>query len=206
MIRILREAGISVAAVALGATATLAAPPAHARTLSAAAAPASDQNWFGSLLDALFGDSAESALPPAPPPPSLDQLVSRYQAPAIAGREQDCLANAVYFESRGEPIKGQLAVADVVLNRAASGRYPADLCDVVTQKAQFSFVRHGRIPGADRASEAWRKAVAIAHIAAEKLVEAVPADVLWYHAAYVAPSWRHRLTEESRIGLHIFYS
>jgi hypothetical protein len=205
MTRILRAAGIAVAAVALGATATLAAPAAHARTLSAAA-QAPDESWLGGLFEALFGDSTEIPPPPAPPPPSLDQLVALYQAPAIAGREQDCLADAVYFESRGEPIQGQLAVADVVLNRAASGRYPADLCDVVTQKAQFSFVRHGRIPGADRASEAWRKAVAIAHIAEEKLAAAVPGDVLWYHAAYVAPSWRHRLTEEGRIGLHIFYS
>jgi N-acetylmuramoyl-L-alanine amidase len=204
MTRILRAAGTAVAAVALGATATLAASPAQARTLSAAVQP-SDQNWFGSLFDALFGDLTQSP-PPAPPPPSLEELVSLYQAPVIAGREQDCLADAVYFESRGEPIQGQLAVADVVLNRAASGRYPADLCEVVTQKAQFSFVRHGRIPGADRESEAWRKAVAIAHIAQEKLASALPGDVLWYHAAYVAPSWRHRLTEEGRIGLHIFYS
>jgi spore germination cell wall hydrolase CwlJ-like protein len=139
-------------------------------------------------------------------PPSLDQLVLRYEAPAVRDRQQDCLANAVYFESRGEPVQGQLAVADVVMNRAASGHYPADLCDVVTQKAQFSFVRRGHIPAADKDSPAWRKAVAVARIAAAKVAEAVPAGVLWYHAAYVAPSWRRGLNVKSRIGLHVFYS
>jgi spore germination cell wall hydrolase CwlJ-like protein len=60
---------------------------------------------------------------------------------------------------------------------------------------------------ADRASEAWRKAVAIAHIAEDKLTQAeVPAGVLWYHATYVSPSWGKRLTRETQIGLHIFYS
>jgi spore germination cell wall hydrolase CwlJ-like protein len=176
MIRILRAAGIAAAALALCASATIAAP----------AAPRADES--------------------APPAPSLDRLVLRYETPAVGDRQQDCLANAVYFESRGEPVQGQLAVANVVLNRAASGHYPADLCDVVTQKAQFSFVRRGHIPAADKGSPAWRKAVAIAHIAAAKIAEAVPADVLWYHAAYVAPSWRHGLNVEGRIGLHIFYS
>ena len=143
---------------------------------------------------------------PQPAPPSLDALVLRYEGPAVRDRQQNCLANAVYFESRGEPVEGQLAVANVVLNRAASGHYPTDLCGVVTQKARFSFVHHGRIPSANRKSPAWRKAVAIAHIAAAKIAEAVPADVLWYHAAYVAPAWRRDLTVEGRIGLHIFYS
>jgi spore germination cell wall hydrolase CwlJ-like protein len=60
---------------------------------------------------------------------------------------------------------------------------------------------------ADRASEAWRKAVAIAHIAHEKLTQAeLPSSVLWYHADYVAPSWGKRLTRQTQIGLHIFYS
>jgi spore germination cell wall hydrolase CwlJ-like protein len=94
----------------------------------------------------------------------------------------------------------------VVLNRAASGRYPADLCAVITQKAQFSFIRHGRFPHADRGSEAWKKAVAIASIARQKLAGSLPASCLWYHATYVSPSWGKRLTRQTQIGLHIFYS
>ena len=137
---------------------------------------------------------------------NLEQLVAANADAEIKDGEQDCLAGAVYFEARGEPLDGQLAVAEVVLNRAKSGRYPPTICGVVTQKAQFSFIRAGRFPPADRASDAWRKAVAISRIALDRLAAKVPAGVLWYHATYVSPSWGKRLREEARIGLHIFYS
>jgi spore germination cell wall hydrolase CwlJ-like protein len=138
---------------------------------------------------------------------ALDALVAVHQAAETNGADEDCLANAVYFEARGEPLQGQLAVAEVVMNRAASGRYPASLCAVVVQPAQFSFVRRGRIPAADRASEAWRRAVAVAKIAEERMLPRVlPSSCLWYHAAYVSPGWGRRLAQTARIGLHIFYS
>jgi hypothetical protein len=139
-------------------------------------------------------------------PSSLGAMVYSYAGIATANSEQECLANAVYFEARSEPIEGQLAVAEVVLNRAASGRYPTDLCAVITQKAQFSFIQRGRFPRADRSSEAWKKAVAIANIARQKLAGSLPSSVLWYHATYVSPSWGKRLTKQTQIGLHIFYS
>jgi hypothetical protein len=142
----------------------------------------------------------------APAPPSLDQLVDALATRKTSDGEQDCLANAVYFEARGEPIQGQLAVAEVVLNRAASGKYPASLCGVVKQKAQFSFVSKGRFPKANKTSEAWRKSVAIARIARAGMVQELGDDVLWYHANYVAPSWGSHLNRETQIGLHIFYS
>jgi|SRR4051812_8675025 spore germination cell wall hydrolase CwlJ-like protein len=138
---------------------------------------------------------------------SLDSLVETEAAEQVADAEQECLANAVYFEARGEPLQGQLAVAEVVMNRAASGRYPASLCGVVVQRAQFSFVRGGRIPHADRGSQAWRRAVGVARVAFErKAPRLLPANCLWYHADYVSPSWGHRLAETTRIGQHIFYS
>ena len=137
---------------------------------------------------------------------SLNELVAAYEGTSVADREQECLANAVYFEARGESIEGQLAVAEVVMNRAASGRYPTTLCAVITQKAQFSFIRHGRFPAANRASDAWRKAVAISQIARQKLAASLPTDVLWYHATYVSPKWGKRLNRQTQIGLHIFYS
>ncbi|TFI57014.1 cell wall hydrolase, partial [Sphingomonas parva] len=116
------------------------------------------------------------------------------------------LAKAVYFEARGEPLQGQLAVAEVVMNRAASGRYPASLCEVITQPWQFSFIHKGRFPTPDFGSESWRKAVAVARIAQGHLADTLPGDVLWYHADYVSPSWGKRLTKTAQIGLHIFYS
>jgi hypothetical protein len=120
--------------------------------------------------------------------------------------ERLCLAKAVYFEARSESLEGQLAVAEVVLNRSVSGVYPPSICGVVTQPAQFSFVRAGRMPEPKTASDAWHKALAIADIAAKKLSPQLSRDVLWYHATYVAPSWGRAKTRAARIGTHIFYS
>jgi N-acetylmuramoyl-L-alanine amidase len=144
-----------------------------------------------------------------PTPPiqtvSLSELVIANSAGDPLDEEQGCLATAVYFESQGEPLEGQLAVAQVVLNRAASGQYPTSLCGVVKQKAQFSFVHGGRFPRVNTACDGWRKAQAIARIASKKLVSTVPTSVLWYHANYVAPSWRLNLKKVEKIGAHIFY-
>jgi len=135
----------------------------------------------------------------------LYALVDKYATSEQLDEESNCLATAVYFEARGESVDGQLAVARVVMNRAASGRYPSSWCATVKQPAQFSFVRHGQFPAADVASDAWRRAEAIARLAAANVVPSVSTDVLWYHADYVAPSWRRNLTEAQKIGQHIFY-
>lgn len=119
--------------------------------------------------------------------------------------EMNCIATAVYFEARGEPFDGQLAVAEVVMNRAYSGRYPSSYCAVVKQPWQFSFVRRGQFPRVDTQSAAWSYAQAIARIAKQRLADALPDDVLWYHADYVAPGWGRRLSRVEKIGAHIFY-
>ncbi|MFN3944347.1 MAG: cell wall hydrolase [Allosphingosinicella sp.] len=143
-----------------------------------------------------------------PRPRSLEEQVSAYSRVAVDNAEQECLANAVYFEARGEPLPGQLAVAEVVLNRVASKKYPNTICEVVVQPWQFSFInpRTGVFPKANRASAAWKKSVAIARLAEEKRATLLPTEVLWYHADYVAPGWGKRLTRETKIGLHIFYT
>ena len=135
----------------------------------------------------------------------LSALVQKYATNAPLDEETNCLATAVYFEARGETLEGQLAVAHVVMNRASSGRYKADWCGVVKQPAQFSFVRHGAFPYVDTASAAWQKAEAVAQLAAANVVPSVGSDVLWYHASYVAPTWRRSLQEVQQIGAHIFY-
>jgi len=172
-----RAAGIAAAAMAFVASATYAAP----------------------FLSLGVGDSVVP----------LSALVAHHNAVrsgAAMDSETECLANAVYFEARSEPIEGQLAVAEVVLNRAASGKYPRTICRVVTQPAQFSFIRAGRFPKADRRSEAWRTASAIADIAKDELADELAPNILWYHATYVSPSWGKRLRRETQIGAHIFYS
>jgi hypothetical protein len=212
MNRTFRAAELTAACVALCAALSFAAPSMaeeiQSNRAAAAARGSAPKTVLASLYDmaveAVTGRPAGASVPG--PTANLDELVEAYEADELADREQDCLAKAVYFEARGEPIEGQLAVAQVVLNRAASGRYPADLCQVITQKAQFSFIENGRFPAPDKASGAWRKAVGIAKIATAKLAKSVPTDVLWYHADYVAPSWGKRLDKTAQIGLHIFYS
>lgn len=182
------------------------------RTFRAAAAAVAT---FGCAFAIATGLSASSEAVAAPSAPialssfagTLDQQVASAARVETDNAEQDCLASAVYFEARGEALLGQLAVADVVLNRVASSKYPNTICEVVEQPWQFSFVNAtGRIPAADRSSEAWLNAVAIARIAQAGTYRAVDSDVLWYHADYVSPSWGRRLARQDQIGLHIFYS
>ncbi|HEV2079137.1 MAG TPA: cell wall hydrolase [Allosphingosinicella sp.] len=140
---------------------------------------------------------------PEPQGQTLSALVSTYASNDVPDAEHECLAGAVYFESKGEPLQGQLAVAEVILNRASSGKFPTSICGVVKQKSQFSFVRGGRIPPISKGSAAWRKAVAIAHIAKKDLAEGGIGKAMFFHARYVSPRWR--LTRVKSIGNHIFY-
>lgn len=160
------------------------------------------------------------ALPPAPavtplpevdetpkvedaPAASLAALVRRHAGTKTSDREQECLAAATYFESKGEPLEGQLAVARVILNRAQSGRFAATVCGVVKQPGQFSFVRGGAMPAIARGSNNWRTAVAIAHIAQNDLWTPSVSNALYFHARYVAPGWR--MARVGAVGNHVFY-
>jgi len=133
---------------------------------------------------------------------SLAELVSATPKPADIDPELRCLAGAVYFESRGESLPGQLAVAHVVINRAKSGRFPKSLCGVVHQKSQFSFVRGGRMPAIRNAGQ-WNNAVAIAQIARDGTWKNHAPGALFFHARYVSPGWRK--TRIAQIDNHIFY-
>lgn len=144
-------------------------------------------------------------LPQASTAGSLAGLVDTLPMEGEMSADLRCLAEAVYFEARGEPLEGQLAVANVVINRANSGLYPTDYCSVVTQPAQFSFVRNGAIPAADESSTAWHRAKAIAQIAEQDLWDCEAGDALFFHATYVRPRWASRKTQLARIDTHIFY-
>lgn len=136
---------------------------------------------------------------------SLMELVGDMPADPALSPDLKCLAQAIYFEARGEPIEGQLAVAEVVINRARSGLYPDNYCDVITQPAQFSFVRRGQIPDADESSAAWQRAEAIAEIAEQNLWRSKASGALYFHATYVRPSWARQKVELAQIDTHIFY-
>ncbi len=137
----------------------------------------------------------------------LYALADRYGTGAPLDEQANCLATTVYFEARGESLEGQLAVARVVMNRAASGKYANSWCGVMKQPWQFSFVnaRSGQYPAIDSGSTAWARAQGIARLAIANVIPSVGNDVLWYHANYVAPSWGRRLNFAEKIGAHIFY-
>jgi spore germination cell wall hydrolase CwlJ-like protein len=128
-----------------------------------------------------------------------------------AKRDLQCLAKAVYFEARGEPEAGQLAVAQVVMNRVKHWFYPDDVCAVVFQnesrrnKCQFSFACDGR---ADQPlnKEAWERAVRLAKkVLYGQARSAEVGDSTHYHADYVSPKWVRDMIKVRTIGTHVFY-
>jgi hypothetical protein len=130
---------------------------------------------------------------------------------AARARHERCLANAIYFEARGEPVRGQMAVAQVVLNRVFSGYYPNSVCGVVYQNAQrhlrcqFTFACDGIT---DRITEpaAWERAKTIAADALEgKFWLKDIGKATHYHAYWVHPWWVHEMRRLDRIGVHTFY-
>ncbi|MCC5955689.1 MAG: cell wall hydrolase [Natronohydrobacter sp.] len=125
--------------------------------------------------------------------------------------QEACLATAIYHEARGESIKGQFAVAEVILNRAASRKFPNSICGVVYQGArgqgggcQFSFACDGRseaMPNRKAASKARRIAMLMSEGAHSRLTE----GALYFHTTAVSPSWSRRFTQTSQIGAHLFF-
>ena len=134
---------------------------------------------------------------------SLAALVTAQPQPADLPRELNCLAGAVYFEAKSEALTGQLAVGRVIVARSKSGRFPNSYCGVVFQRAQFSFVRGGGLPGIDRRSKQWRNAVAIAQIAHGGTWRSPVEGALFFHAAHVSPSWKR--TRMAQVQNHVFY-
>jgi hypothetical protein len=126
-------------------------------------------------------------------------------------RQEKCLADAIYFESRGESARGQIAVAQVVMNRVFSGYYPDNVCDVVYQNAkrhlacQFTFACDGI---ADRVTEpdAWDRAKTIARdtLDGKYWLDDV-GKATHYHAYWVHPWWVRTMRKLDRIGVHTFY-
>ena len=124
-----------------------------------------------------------------------------------------CLTQAIYFEARGEPLEGQLAVAQVVLNRYASPRFPKSLCGVVFEHhpgaaswaCQFSFACDS-IPDVVADPNAWASAKAIAFLAnSRRLPDVTGGRATHYHATWVLPNWATQIDERRTLGNHIFY-
>ncbi|HEX8302121.1 cell wall hydrolase [Sphingomonas sp.] len=133
---------------------------------------------------------------------TLSAAVAAQDAPALMNSELNCLAIGVYYESKGEPLAGQLAVAEVILNRTTSGRFPRTVCSVIKQRGQFSFVRGGQLP-TPPANAQWRKALAVAQVAQKDLWDSPVANALYFHARYVSPGWKR--ARVGTVGNHVFY-
>ena len=131
---------------------------------------------------------------------------------ARAPAQVQCMAEAIYFEARSEPVRGQLAVAQVVVNRLKNPTYPNTVCGVVYQNqhmrnaCQFSFACDGRREVVTD-PDSWR-------IANEIAIAVLNGDAIWldevgaathYHAVYVRPAWARQMQRMAQIGLHIFY-
>lgn len=129
----------------------------------------------------------------------------------FSASEQQCLASGIYFEARGESVKGQAAVAQVILNRVRNPAYPATICGVVYQnedwrnRCQFSFACDN-IKDRVNSQHHWKVAreVALAVTAGKIWLKEVGSST-HYHAIYVRPGWARTMKKVGRIGLHVFY-
>ena len=121
-----------------------------------------------------------------------------------------CLALTVYYEVRSEPMIGQVAVAQVVLNRVEHAAYPSTICEVVHQggtyrhRCQFSYWCDGK-PETPSDYRAWRLAKVIAQLTHDGVLTGDVEDATHYHADYSSPSWRNQMYLVATIGRHYFY-
>ena len=184
----------------------------------AALDPAMDSD----ALRAIAGLAPETAATPMPMLASDQLAYARANAPVTGGfsegavmqastKELWCLATAIYFEARGEAYRGQVAVAQVVLNRVKDHRYPNTICGVVFQNqhrrnsCQFSFACDG-IPEVVNDQRSWAQAEDIAKRFTDgELYLTEVGDATHYHATYVRPAWAPRMQKVTQIGLHVFY-
>lgn len=139
------------------------------------------------------------------------ELRDATRAKAISASDEICLADAIYFEARGEPETGQEAVAQVILNRSTNGKYPKSVCGVVYQgqnrrhACQFSFACDGK-PETKSEAKAWKRAKSIARgmVTGQRQVASLE-RATHYHATYVKPRWAKNMKKLSTIGRHVFY-
>ena len=149
-------------------------------------------------------DATAEAAPAVKPTGDLATMVAELRGPDAGSHELECLATGIYFESKSEPLAGQLAVGKVIANRAGSGgRFPGTYCGVLFQRGQFSFVHGHSLPSVAHSNRQWQTAVAIAKIVDQHLHDSSVGNALFFHARYVSPGWG--LKRVASIGNHIFY-
>ena len=142
-------------------------------------APAPD----GEVTPELEDEQPVTAIPR--PTGDLAAKVAALRGSDPGSRELECLAVGIYYESKSEPLAGQLAVGHVIASRAKSGRFASTYCGVLFQRSQFSFVRGKSYPQPARASRQWQNAVAVAKIVDQQLHKSAVPGALFFHAKRV---------------------
>ncbi len=181
--------------------------------LATAYAPAEPDYAKASPFEALLRSDDQSSGRFIPPMGKGDHwwLANPLPASVFSKAEQACLANGVYFEARGESLRGQAAVAQVILNRVRNPAYPGSICGVVYQndgwfnRCQFSFACDGikdRVANASHYKTAQDVAMAVT---AGKIFIPEVGSSTHYYANYVNPGWARGMKKMTKIGLHIFY-
>ena len=124
--------------------------------------------------------------------------------------QASCLAEALYFEARGETVKGQFAVAEVIKNRVESERFPGSFCGVINQgtgkkyQCQFTYTCDGH-PEVIREKRAYARVAKIASIMARGASRPLTDGATFYHTRAVSPSWSRKFARTASIGVHHFY-
>lgn len=143
----------------------------------------------------------EPEITPDTPPETL-QLASTRSQP-VSREDLECMAEALYHEARGEGRQGQMAVAEVILNRVDSGAFPRTVCGVINQPSQFSYTIGGAKPIRNKA--AYLRAMDIAAEALSGAPRQLTGGATYFHTPAVSPPWANRFQRTVQIGRHIFY-
>ncbi|WP_206106381.1 cell wall hydrolase [Rhizobium leguminosarum] len=182
-----------------------------ADVLATAYAPATPDYARQSPFDSILTEQDSGRFVPEIGPRDHPWAASVLAPSVFSAQEQQCLASGIYFEARGESVKGQAAVAQVILNRVRNPSYPKTICGVVYQnedwrnRCQFSFACDS-IKDRVNSEYHWRVArdVAMA-VTSGKIWLPQVGSATHYHAVYVRPRWAKTMEKVGRIGLHVFY-
>lgn len=163
---------------------------------------------LGSAADMTQADASQGSIQTN----AVLKPVSAHRFDATLRNHLRCLALNIYWESRSEEARGQLAVAAVTLNRVRDPRFPNSICGVVKQggwkqrhRCQFSWWCDGK-KDEPKDATAWRKAQILARLSYAGVINDPTRGALWYHADYVAPDWRTAMRQTAQIGRHVFYA
>lgn len=181
----------------------LSASPDAAASALPTAAPVSDAPNNAPAAQSVPNADTADAAPAVQSDAPLDvRVAAAGQNIASLGAEVECMAKVVHHEAANQSLQGQLAVAQLILNRVKSPLFPKSVCGVVNQPGQFFSTRAYAAP---IHSPRWHTSVAIARIAMLADMPEIAPGALFYHAAFVTPPWSHRRVKVARIGENVFY-